>query len=134
MKTFSFPENSIFGKYLFSENAFTRTKRSLRSNNCTCTKEISWKEKCTYFHNSLVSLFSMCLPLYSLSYWFFHLLSIFCSYIPNLPPIWLFATKKKKSYFGSVWIEIMDSRFGSNAFQFFFFFLPRVLAGDRVTV
>ena len=29
MKTFSFPENSISGKYLFSENAFTRTKRSL---------------------------------------------------------------------------------------------------------
>ena len=29
IKTFSFPENSIFGKYLFSGNAFTRTKRSL---------------------------------------------------------------------------------------------------------
>ena len=29
MKTFSFPENSISGKYLFSGNAFTRTKRSL---------------------------------------------------------------------------------------------------------
>ena len=29
MKTFSFPENSISEKYLFSGNAFTRTKRSL---------------------------------------------------------------------------------------------------------
>ena len=29
MKTFSFPENSIFGKYLFFGNTFTRTKRSL---------------------------------------------------------------------------------------------------------
>ena len=29
MKTFSFPENSIFGKYLFSGNTFTRTKRRL---------------------------------------------------------------------------------------------------------
>ena len=29
MKTFSFPKNSISGKYLFSGNAFTRTKRSL---------------------------------------------------------------------------------------------------------
>ena len=29
MKTFSFPENSIFGKYLFSRNTFTRTKRRL---------------------------------------------------------------------------------------------------------
>ena len=28
MKTFSFPENSISEKYLFSGNAFTRTKRS----------------------------------------------------------------------------------------------------------
>ena len=30
MKTFSFPENSISEKYLFSGNAFTRTKRSLK--------------------------------------------------------------------------------------------------------
>ena len=29
VKTLSFPENSISGKYLFSGNAFTRTKRSL---------------------------------------------------------------------------------------------------------
>ena len=29
-ETFSFPENSISGKYLFSGNAFTQTKRSLR--------------------------------------------------------------------------------------------------------
>ena len=29
MKIFSFPENSISGKYLFFGNAFTRTKRSL---------------------------------------------------------------------------------------------------------
>ena len=33
MKTFSFWENSISGKYLFSGNAFTRTKRSLKINN-----------------------------------------------------------------------------------------------------
>ena len=32
-KIFSFPENSIFGKYLFSGKYFTRTKHSLNENN-----------------------------------------------------------------------------------------------------
>ena len=40
-------------------------------------------------------LFFQCIILFSLLYSFPHFLSIFCSYIPNLPPIQLFAKLKK---------------------------------------
>ena len=86
-------ENLLFVVFTFQKKEKKRDIARIRSNNCSCTKEISQKKKCTYFHNSLLSLFSMCLLLYSLCYSFFHLLSIFCSYIPNLPPIQLFAQK-----------------------------------------
>ena len=48
MKTFSFPENSISGKYLFSGNAFTRTKRSLNVRMQSITMIIVYCAKCAF--------------------------------------------------------------------------------------
>ena len=45
MKTFSFPENSISGKYLFSGNAFTRTKRSLNV-------KVSWNNTVRFMNST----------------------------------------------------------------------------------
>ena len=56
-------ENLLFVVFTFQKKEKKRDTARVRSNNCSCTKEISWKKKCTYFHNSLLSLFSMCLLL-----------------------------------------------------------------------
>ena len=67
MKTFSFPENSISGKYLFSGNTFTRTKRSLNWNENFQKKSII---NITYY-NFLVGATQNFLPWKPLKNWIY---------------------------------------------------------------